>query len=297
MQTPLDPILLRSFVTVVEAGGFTRAAASLGVGQPTVSQHVRKLEQAAGHALLRRDTHSLALTVEGEAMLGFARQILAADARARRFFGRSVARERLRFGASEDFVLSGLPALLRAFVRDHPLVDLELTVGLSESLYEQLDHAALDLIFCKRREGDDRGVSVWHDELGWIGSGLPPDPAQPVPLVLYPPPSVSREIAIAALDGAGRSWRIACTSGSLSGLSAAVQAGLGIMPHSRRLMPAGLLDVTVTSGLPGLGDVEFVVVGSARRLQGAAAALAQTLIEGGARLAGSARLGTRPGAT
>jgi DNA-binding transcriptional LysR family regulator len=291
VSEPFDPVLLRSFVAVVEAGGFTRAAAGLGLGQPAVSQHVRKLEKAAGRQLLRRDTHSVAPTADGEAMLGFARQILAADARARGFFGGAVVRERLRFGASEDFVLSGLPGLLRDFVRGHQSVDLELTVGLSELLYEQLDHGALDLIFCKRREGDERGRSVWHDEIGWIGSERAPDPDQPVPLVLYPPPSVSRELAIATLDRAGRAWRIACTSGSLSGLSAAVQAGLGVMPHSRSLMPAGLVDVTATSGLPALGEVEFVVVGSARRLRGAAADLAQALVEGGARLAAGPRRG------
>jgi DNA-binding transcriptional LysR family regulator len=284
MPHPFDPILLRSFIAVVEEGGFTRAAARLNLGQPTVSHHVRRLEEAAGRRLLNRDTHSLETTVDGDAMLGFARRILDADAQARGYFTGARTRERLRFGASEDFVLSGLPDLLRDFVRGHPLVDLELTVGLSETLYETLDHGALDLIFCKRREGDGRGRSVLRDDLAWVGAGQAFDPSQPVPLVLYPPPSVTREIAIATLDQAGRSWRIACTSGSLSGLGAAVFAGLGVMPHSRRLMPRGLTDVSAASGLPALGQVEFVVVGSARVLRGPAAALADALVESRGRL-------------
>ena len=277
MRQPFDPVLLRSFVAVVEEGGFSRAARRLGLGQPTVSHHVRKLEDAAGRRLLERDTHSVRATTDGDAMLGFARGILEADARARRFFDRSIVRERLRFGASEDFVLSGLPSLLRDFVRGNPLVDVELTVGLSETLYDALDHGALDLIFCKRRDGDGRGRSVLTDDIVWVGSGPAPSPDEPVPLVLYPPPSVTREIAIHALDRAGRSWRIASTSGSLSGLCAAVFAGLGIMPHSRRLMPPGLTEVPPSRGLPELGQLEFVTVGSSRTLRGAAAALAEVL--------------------
>lgn len=290
MAEPFDPVLLRSFVAIVEEGGFTRAAARLGLGQPTISHHLRKLEAAAGRRLLHRDTHSLAPTADGNAMLGFARRILEADARARRFFDGAKTRERLRFGASEDFVLSGLPDLLRDFVREQPLVDVELTVGLSETLYEALDHGALDLIFCKRREGDGRGRSVLRDDVVWVGAGPPPVPDEPVPLVLYPPPSVTREIAIEALDAAGRAWRIASTSGSLSGLCAAVHAGLGVMPHSRRLMPAGLTEVPATSGLPPLGQIEFVAVGSSRVLRGAAAALADALAASGEMLT----RGTRP---
>ena len=39
----LDPVQLRSFAAVARARSFTRAAATLGVGQSTVSQHVRRL--------------------------------------------------------------------------------------------------------------------------------------------------------------------------------------------------------------------------------------------------------------
>jgi DNA-binding transcriptional LysR family regulator len=44
----LDPVLLRSFLAVVQTGGFTRAAASLHLTQSTVSQQVRRLEEQLG---------------------------------------------------------------------------------------------------------------------------------------------------------------------------------------------------------------------------------------------------------
>ena len=69
----LDPILLRSFAAVAQTLSFTRAAERLDVRQSTVSQHVRKLEHRVGRVLLLRDTHTVALTPDGEAMLEFAR--------------------------------------------------------------------------------------------------------------------------------------------------------------------------------------------------------------------------------
>ena len=126
-----DPAQLRTFLAVAQTLSFTQAARRLGLRQSTVSQHVRRLEDATGRQLFTRDTHRVELTEDGEAMLGFARPILEAHERAAAFFTGTRLRGRLRFGASEDFVLTRLPEILEAFRRDHPEVDLELTVELS----------------------------------------------------------------------------------------------------------------------------------------------------------------------
>src|SRR3974377_1920259 len=62
------------------------------------------------------------------------------------------------------------------------------------------------------------------------------DPAQPLPLILYTPPSITRAMALEALERHGRAWRIVCTSGSLSGLRAAALAELGIILLARGLI-------------------------------------------------------------
>jgi len=80
-----DPAQLRTFLAVAQTRSFTQAAARLGIRQPTVSQHVRKLETAVGRVLVLRDTHTVALTSDGEAMIGFARSILASHEQAARF--------------------------------------------------------------------------------------------------------------------------------------------------------------------------------------------------------------------
>jgi DNA-binding transcriptional LysR family regulator len=280
----LDPLLLHTFLTVAETRSFTQAGERLGLRQSTVSQHIRKLEQAAGRRLFVRDTHSVATTADGEAMIEFARNILAATQRAERYFAGSQLRGRLRFGTSEDFVASRLPEVLREFVRTHPRVDVELTVGLSGELNERLRRGELDLVCGKRRPGEDRGRLVWRDRLIWVSGDLRPlDPSAPAPLILYSPPSISREIALAALERAGRAWRIVCTSGSLSGLRAAALAGLGVTVVAQGLIPPGLAEIPGGHGLPDLGAVEFVLHGAGRVMHGPAAQLADAILASGLR--------------
>ena len=289
----LDPTHLRSFVTVARLLSFTRASEHLGIRQSTVSQHVRKLESVVGRPLLVRDTHSVALTSDGETMLNFAGAILDTADRAIAHFGGPQVRGRLRFGLSEDLVLSRLPSILTEFRRRHPLVDLELTVGLGATLRHLAHNGELDLVFAKRvgggveaPAGQAEGVAVWRDRFVWVsGPDLPNiGPGDPVPLVCFPPPSSSRAAVIAALEAAGRPWRLACTSGSLSGLHAAAMAGLGIIAHGETLIPAGLTAVPAKAALPPLPSFEFVLSSGGHTFDGPGAALAETILSSADRL-------------
>ncbi|MFJ9811888.1 LysR substrate-binding domain-containing protein [Streptomyces sp. NPDC101158] len=285
-----EPTQLRTFLAVAQTLSFTQAARRLGLRQSTVSQHVRRLEEAIGRPLFVRDTHGVELTEDGEAMLGFARTILEAHERAAAFFTGTRLRGRLRFGASEDFVTTRLPEILEAFRREHPEVDLELTVELSGTLQARLEAGRLDLILAKRRGGEDGdagGELVWQDVLVWIGAPrLRLDPDRPVPLIVFPPPGITRARALEALQAQGRPWRIACTSSSLSANVAAARAGLGVMAHTRGLLPPGLVELSARAGLPELGAVDFVLRKGRRRgsTQDAADALAAAILAGGDRL-------------
>ncbi|MFI9719684.1 LysR family transcriptional regulator [Streptomyces sp. NPDC052396] len=287
-----DPGQLRTFLTVAQTLSFTQAAHRLGVRQSTVSQQVRRLEEAAGRPLFSRDTHSVRLTEDGEAMLGFARTILEANERAAHWFTGTRLRGRLRFGASEDFVLTRLPEVLEDFRRENPEVDLELTVDLSDPLQEQLAAGRFDLVLVKRHPGRPHGRLVWRDRLVWIGAErLRLDAHRPLPLVVFPPPAVTRARALEVLERHGRDWRVACTSHSLSGLVAAARAGLGVMPHTHGMIPPGLRRVPARAGLPELGAIDVVLLhGPARdgAGHGSAEALAQAILAAGDRLHGAA---------
>jgi DNA-binding transcriptional LysR family regulator len=284
MRRLLDPVLLRSFIAVAEMKSFTLAARQIGLSQSTVSQHITRLEQQIGRNLLARDTHSVTPTPDGDALLPFARRAIEANERIDGYFTGSDLRGVIRFGAAEEFVYSALPDILAEFIDAHREVDLELTVGLSAALYEKYDAGDLDLIFTKRRSGDERGQVAWSESLIWIGR--PDRPLAhdvPLPLVLFPPPSITRSQALAALENAGRSWRVACTSGSLSGIRAAAMAGLGIAAHSPRLIPPGLAALPASAHLPKLGQIDFVVIGPGKH-QKPAMALAATILSSANRI-------------
>lgn len=274
--------LLRSFLAIVEAGSFTIAARQLGVLQSTMSQRMIRLEAAIGRPLLERDTHHVTLTPDGQVLVRFARTVVEANERLCGFFSPAGQRTRLRLGVSEDFTLSALAGVLARFSAAHAMVDLQLTIGLSDVLYRGFDAGELDVIFCKRRDGDPRGELAWRERLVWVGRpGVVPGRSVPLPLVLYPPPSLIRKLAIDALEAAGRSWRVACTSGSLMGLRAAAEAGLGVAPHSPTLVSPGLQVVPQDAGLPPLGFVEFVVIGPGRH-HATATALIDTILSNAA---------------
>ena len=74
INLPTD--LLRTFLTVVEVEGFTKAADILGRTQPAISLQVQRLEQLVGHKLILRVGKNVSLTEQGESLTVYARQIL-----------------------------------------------------------------------------------------------------------------------------------------------------------------------------------------------------------------------------
>lgn len=278
-----DPELLRTFLAVDRAGGFTAAARILGLRQSTVSGHIARLEQAAGRELIRRDTRNLSLTADGAAMIGFARAILDAQARADRYFSDSTLTGLIRLGASDDVVARELPDVLLEFQRSHPGVDLELIVGLSENLKTRMAAGELDLMVAKRLPGERHGRLLWRDRLVWAGRSGTGAVDDPVPVVTYPPPSLTRHVALRALEREGRSWRIACVSDSQLGLRAAVLAGLGVVVHAETLLPPGLFAVDDET-LPELGELEFVLLRRHSTLSEPEQALCDAIVAGADRM-------------
>ena len=275
----IDPVLLRSFLAVCEAGSFSRAAARLGLRQSTISQRIQRLEAHTGRRLFQRDTHAMALTADGAAMAEFAGWILEAHDQANRHFAAAELGGRLRVGAAEDFALSRLPPILRGFIARHPRVELELTVDRGGRLRAMLSGGELDLVLLRRQPDDAGGEVIATEELIWAAT----DPAlvqigRPVPLVLFSAPSISRALALEALHRAGRAWRIVCTSSSLNGMHAAALAGLGAVVQTRSMLPHGLVDIGAAGGLPPPGEIAYCILLSPRaRRDAAARALARAI--------------------
>jgi DNA-binding transcriptional LysR family regulator len=284
-MTVYDPQLLVTLLAVEQTGSFTQAAARLGVRQPTVSQHIRRLEQQAGRTLILRDTHSVSLTADGEAMIGFARSILAAHEQAAAYFTGSRPRGRLRIGMSDDLALTRLPRILRDFRSDYPLVDFDLTVDQSGLLHQRLEDDKLDVFVGRRPRGEERGRLVKREPLVWVGTRATKlDLTKPLPLVIYPAPSLSRTEMHRALNRAGLPYRSACVCRGVNGLIAAVAAGVGISALATSLVPPQLTPLGPAHRLPELGSIDLVLLTNPRtERRPAVQALIATVLASGSR--------------
>jgi DNA-binding transcriptional LysR family regulator len=274
----LELELLRSFVAVADCGGFHRAAERLNLTQSTISQQVKRLELETKRPLFRRTTRSVALTDDGEMLLADARRLLQLEEAARHRLAAPRLSGTVRFGVVEEVAGGSLPSALGRFAKLHPGVKLEVQIGVSAELIEQLDRGRLDVVFAKRPLGTSRGRLVWREPMVWAAADtfdLVLDVA--LPLALYRERSVSREAALAALNDSDLTWEIVYTSPSLTGVRAAALAGLAITPLPASAVIAGLRVLGWVEGLPRLPDLEFAIYEKARP-EKAAAALAAALL-------------------
>ncbi|MBR0936247.1 LysR substrate-binding domain-containing protein [Bradyrhizobium jicamae] len=274
----LELELLRAFVAVADCGGFHRAAEQLNLTQSTISQQIKRLELETRRPLFRRTTRSVALTDEGEMLLGDARRLLQLEEAARQRLVAPRLSGSVRLGVVEEVAGGSLPLALGRFAALHRGVKLEVLIGVSAELIAQLDAGRLDLVFAKRPLGTSKGRLVWREPLVWAAAEtFAPTPGAPLPLALYRERSVSRDAALAALRDGDLSWEIVYTSPSLTGVRAAAVAGLAITPLPLSAVVAGLRVLGPDDGLPPLPDLEFAIY-EKRRPDQASEALATALL-------------------
>lgn len=255
-----DAEALRSFVTGIELGSFVLAADRLGRSTSAVSAQLKKLEQQAGTELVQKSGRHLILTERGEVMLSYARRILTLNDEASAVMLASALKGSINLGMQEDFGEALLPALLGTFTRAHPQVQVSASITRNQQLLDGIRHNEFDLAVCW--QADDAplfpsSVSLGRIPLRWIGPENfdlkhYQETGEPVPLLVFEAPCLMRNAATTALDKAGIPWRIAFTSRSLSGIWAAMSAGLGITVRTDFGRPQ---TVRILNELPEPGEV------------------------------------------
>jgi DNA-binding transcriptional LysR family regulator len=255
----LDSLSLYCFVTLAETLNFTRTAERVGRTQSAISQQIAKLEEQLGRSLVQRG-RKLALTLDGEVFLGYARQILSLQQEAVERFREPDLSGEVRFGLPEDFATFLLADVLAEFTKSHPRILLNVECDLTLNLLARFRQGEFDLVLVKTTRPDDipRSVEVLTERLEWIGrpDGIPLTTTKALPLVLSPNPCVYRARALEALDKAGMAGRIVYTSPSFAGTVAAVKAGLGVTVLPTNMIPPDLQPLRATS-LPDLSDIHI----------------------------------------
>src|SRR2546430_16291501 len=132
----MEPRRLEVCAKVAELGSFSRAADALPLTQPTVSEHVRALEDELGVPLLDRLGRRATPTHAGRLLLGYARRLLALQREAQQ------ALDQFQGRMSGELVVGGstipgeyvLPALIGRFKGKYPDISICLRIGSSRQV-------------------------------------------------------------------------------------------------------------------------------------------------------------------
>lgn len=254
---PLDPALLRTFLAFVDSGTLARASAIVGRTPSAVTAQMQRLEAAVGEPLFQPQGRGRALTAAGQELAGHARRILAAHRAALLGLRGIRAEGSLSVATTQDFADHGMARLLRLFARTHPRVRLNLRVGRSAELARAFEEGGIDVLVAMRAAALADEAAVLHEPMVWLAAADGPAMADDeLPLALLDPPCGFRDAALSALDREGRRYRIAASSQSLSGLRAAVAAGIAVTLRTARWRGDGLVSA---DGLPAVPDAVFSV--------------------------------------
>src|SRR3981189_3139320 len=260
----LDLELLRSFVSVVDSGGFTRAGERVHRTQSTVSQQIKRLEDDVGQPLLNRSGKDVTPTEAGERLLSYARRLLSLAEEARDVLTRPGNEGAVRLGIPEDFAAYRLAKLLATFSRTRPGLRLDVRADQSVYLRRDLERGELDLALLKRDAGEKGGIAVWPERVHWVTSKSRPrdTSAGPVPLIGFPAGCLYRAGAIHALESAGRAWHMTYTSSNLAGIQAPIAAGMGLSILSEIAIQADHRVLTAKDGFSPIDRTEVALVAS-----------------------------------
>lgn len=246
----MDLRQLEIFVKVAELGSFSKAAEALFLTQPTISEHIRTLEDELGVRLLDRLGRGAAVTKGGALLLSHAHRMLALSREARQamesFLGRMSGE--LLVGASTIPGEYILPALIGRFKEKFPDIAITLLIGGSQAVTDWVveGRAEIGVVGARSSHRSIESRELFPDDIVLIVSAAHPwhgrkqvtmDELRAEPLLLRERGSGTRKALETALEAAGTgiaALRVVGEMGSTQAIKQAVKAGVGVSLLSRR---------------------------------------------------------------
>jgi DNA-binding transcriptional LysR family regulator len=228
MPRNLDLTALRAFVTVVDAGGVTKASGFLNLTQSAVSMQLKRLEEALDVALFNRAERKLNLTGAGEQMLSYARRMLELNDEV---LGRLTATEyegEISLGVPHDVVYPAIPEVLQRFSKAYPRMKVRLLSMGTITLKAAFARGDVDVILTTEEDLDRGGETLLERPMVWVGAKEGQMWRQrPLRLALEDD-CIFRAPALSALDASGISWELAVEADSIRTVEATVSADLAV---------------------------------------------------------------------
>jgi len=255
----LDLGVLRSFMTVADAGGVTRAAGILNLTQSAVSMQLKRLEETLGVSLLERSGRGLRLTSSGEQLLHYSRKLVALNDEA---WGKLTAEDyegELRLGVPHDVIYPTIPQVLKKFSADFPRMKVQLISLPSLTLKKQFSQGECDLILTTELQPDAGGEILALKKLVWIGA-INGSTWRERPLrVAFCSNCIFRPGTVEELGKSGIPWEYAVDSENDNAVEAAVSADLAIHVTMEGNLPAQTEAIDHGDSLPDPGRTGIVM--------------------------------------
>lgn len=252
MPRNLDLTALRSFVTVLETGGVTRAANQLHLTQSAVSMQLKRLEESLGQPLLDRAGRGVAPTSQGEQLLAYGRRMLALNDEVWARMTDTAFEGEVTLGVPHDIVYPHIPLVLRWFDREFPRMKIKLISSYTLKLKELMDFGDLDVALTTEDDTPAGAELLAEHRLVWIGA--PGGTAwRNRPLrVAFERKCLFRPWALTALDTANIPWEMAVDTGSTRTVEATIAADLAICAILEGAITSPFEKIPHGGALPGL---------------------------------------------
>ena len=252
MPRNLDLTAMRSFVTVAETGGVTRAAQQLNLTQSAVSMQLKRLEDSLNLPLLDRSGRGVRLTTHGEQLLSYGRRMLSLnDEVLSRMMAPGFEGE-IRLGVASDIVYPHIPRVLKWFDREFPRMKVHLISSYSLQLKAMLAEGAVDVILTTENTPDPEAEMLTEQRLIWVGApGGVAWKTRPLRLA-FETNCLFRPWATRELDRAGIPWEMAVDTASTRTVEASVSADLAIHAVLEGVISAYMKPVEHGGQLPEL---------------------------------------------
>ena len=251
----IDLRLIRSFAKIYETGSMSRAAEFLHCSPAAVSMRLKHLEDNLGRALFIRHHHRLEPTDLGERFYWKAVNVLASYDDLLECMRTTDDPRTVKLGVPDDYALSFIQRGLRSISFRDEAIEIDIVCDLSASLDDAIQRQEIDIGLATLDRLPQGGKLVSKLQLKWVGDPTRlPDVEERVPLAVYPEGCVFRRSMIAALEVAGRRWKVVSQSRTSSGVLAAVRSGLAITTMADGSIPADLCVLDHPS-LPQLNEV------------------------------------------